>query len=262
MSPHFLKIHGRQSFKMPSRPQPPAEKPDGAPEWMVSYADMITIMLSFFVVMFSVSTGETGKGKRAKQQEAINSLQNRFGPNWKPFSGWSFLPGGSLGKDGGVNNGKQPAPPSHGDALTSARNVKLERSRIRVPGQGDHIAIGGPVDFENESLVVPPQQQARLRAIADEMKGKPQQVEIRSIASARAMPAGAAYHDRWDLAYARCRKTAEILATMNIEPERFSITVLPAVAPPSDRTVTTTPGDGEVEVYLSETLPADDVRLR
>ena len=39
----------------------PEEKPDGAPEWMVSFADMITIMMSFFVIMFALASGEAAK---------------------------------------------------------------------------------------------------------------------------------------------------------------------------------------------------------
>ena len=44
-----------------------AEEPhgEGAPEWMVSYADMITILMSFFVVMFSMAgTKNTKKEDR------------------------------------------------------------------------------------------------------------------------------------------------------------------------------------------------------
>ena len=64
----------------------PEEKPDGAPEWMVSFADMITIMMSFFVIMFAIASGEAAKGKRNRQQQAtIESLQNRFGPNINPL---------------------------------------------------------------------------------------------------------------------------------------------------------------------------------
>ena len=73
---------------------------------MVSYADMITIIMSFFVVMFSIASGEAAKGKRSQQQQvAIESLQFRFGPQWKPFTSWSLMPGNSLLPGGGKGLG-------------------------------------------------------------------------------------------------------------------------------------------------------------
>ena len=52
------------------------EKPDGAPEWMVSFADMITIMMSFFVIMFALATARN-EGRKAA---AMESIEYRFGP--------------------------------------------------------------------------------------------------------------------------------------------------------------------------------------
>jgi hypothetical protein len=99
------------------------EKPEGAPEWMVSYADMITILMSFFVVMFSVASGEAAKGKRSQQQQvAIESLQYRFGPKWKPFMSWSLMPGNALLPGGGKGLGS-PAPGTGGSG--SDRNYTL-----------------------------------------------------------------------------------------------------------------------------------------
>ena len=91
------------------------EKPEGAPEWMVSFADMITIMMSFFVIMFALAAGEAAKGKKAhneQQQAALDSLQNRFGPKYQPFSSWGLMPGNSPVKNRGTRQKvKLPEPP-------------------------------------------------------------------------------------------------------------------------------------------------------
>ena len=80
----------------------PEEKPDGAPEWMVSFADMITIMMSFFVIMFAIASGEAAKGaKAAGNTAAIESLNNRFGPKFQPFASWGLAPGTMPVKQGG-----------------------------------------------------------------------------------------------------------------------------------------------------------------
>jgi chemotaxis protein MotB len=48
---------------------------EGAPEWLVTYADMITILMSFFAVMFSLAMSKHAK----KDGPLIKSLQRQFG---------------------------------------------------------------------------------------------------------------------------------------------------------------------------------------
>jgi chemotaxis protein MotB len=236
--------------------QHPEEKPDGAPEWMVSYADMITIIMSFFVVMFSIASGEAAKGKRTQQQQqAIESLQYRFGPKWKPFMSWSLMPGNSTMPGGGKGRGS-PAPSyAVGDPGGTVRVLKMEKARIRVPGQGDQIAIGSLVKFDKATTELMPGQQGWLQKIAEELAGKPQQVEIVATASNQPLPPGCSFRDRWELSYARCRQTAELLASLKIDPERLRLSVLPAIAQENKGTLFSE-ADVAVRVYLSATLPA------
>ncbi len=234
----------------------PVEKPDGAPEWMVSYADMITIVMSFFVVMFSIASGEAAKGKRSQQQQvAIESLQYRFGPKWKPFMSWSLMPGNSTLPGGGKGLGGPALTPAVGDPGGTVRVLKREKARIRVPGQGDTIAIGGMVYFDSASTNLVPEQSGSIQKIADELAGKPQQVEIVATASNQPLPRGCLFRDRWELSYARCRQTAELLTALKIEPERFRLSVLPANAQENKGSLISE-ADVAVRVYLSATLPA------
>ena len=69
--------------------------------------------------------------------------------------------------------------------------VNRERARIRVPGRGDHIAIGGLLTFDEGSAAVSGKEKTWLKAIADEMTGKQQKVEVVGFASDRPLPAGA-----------------------------------------------------------------------
>jgi chemotaxis protein MotB len=242
------------------------EKPDGAPEWMVSFADMITIIMSFFVIMFSIASGEAAKGKRTQQQQAtIESLQYRFGPKWRPFMSWSLMPGNSTLPGGGKGRGS-PAPTfAVGDPGGTVRVLKMEKARIRVPGQGDQIAIGGMVYFNEATTELTSGQSGAIQKIAAELAGKPQQVEIVATSSNRPLPAGCPFRDRWELSYARCRKTADVLTSLKvesdrlpdlkIEPERLRLSVLPARSQDNKGTLTTE-ADVAVRVYLSSTLPS------
>jgi chemotaxis protein MotB len=235
--------------------QTPEEKPDGAPEWMVSYADMITIIMSFFVVMFSLASGEAAKGKRTPQQQvAIESLQYRFGPKWKPFTSWGLMPGNSILPGGGKGRGTSAASPAVGDPGGTVRVLKMEKARIRVPGQGDLIAIGGMVYFAKATADLMPGQDGSMQKIAEELAGKPQQVEIVATASNQPLPLGCLFRDRWELSYARCRQTADLFKSLKIEPERLRLSVLPATAQENKGTLFSE-ADVAVRVYLSTTLP-------
>jgi chemotaxis protein MotB len=233
----------------------PEEKPDGAPEWMVSYADMITIIMSFFVIMFALASGEAQKGKkdRGPQQAAIDSLNHRFGPTWKPFESWGLMAGNSPVKAaGGKQKMKAPSP---SDEDGTVKVLKREQARIRVPGRGQRVVIGGPVLFDDVARELAEPQKARLQVIAEELAGKPQEVEVVGYASARPLPPGAPSPNRSDLAYARCRQVAELLHTMKITPERIRISVAQSAEPTGADHAATPPDDARVDVYLSDVLP-------
>ena len=204
------------------------EKPEGAPVWMVSFADMITILLAFFVVMFSVASADPNTGQRTKQQEiAIESLQYRFGPKWKPYTDWSIMPGNSNFPGNGKGLGSKSPVAAVGDPGGTMIVKKKERARILVPGQGDTIAIGGLLTFAPATAMLTAGQEKTIGRITEELAGKRQIVEIVATASNRALPPGSPYRDRWELGYARCRTIANLLAAQKIEPWRFRLSVVP-----------------------------------
>ena len=234
------------------------EKPEGAPVWMISFADMITILMSFFVVMFSIASGDSNSGKRTRQQEiAIESLQYRFGPKWKPFMSWSTMPGNSYLPGGGKGLGSTAPVPAVGDPGGTMLVKKKERARIRVPGQGDTIAIGGLVRFQPGSAKLAANQDDTIQRITGDLRGKPQIVEIVATASRRPLPPGCLFRDRWELGYARCRATAALLTAANIEPERFRLSVVPGDDADS-ASGKIEEADNAVCANLSATLPSGE----
>ncbi len=233
----------------------PEEKPDGAPEWMVSFADMITIMMSFFVIMFALASGEAAKGKHNKQQQAaLDSLQNRFGPNYQPFASWGLMLGNSPARKAGDNH-KGPSRPVS-DPAGEVKVLRKEQARIRVPGEGDRVVIGGIVFFDDGASQLTEEQKARLKIIAGEVAGKPQAIEVLGHASGRPLPAGSTYRDRFDLAFARCRRTAEVLGGLKIDPARLRLEVVQSRGPAALGELADPREDCQVDVYLTDLLPA------
>lgn len=52
------------------------ESPPGIPQWMAIYSDMVTLLLTFFVLLLSFAKTET-----AKYESALGSIRNAFGGN-------------------------------------------------------------------------------------------------------------------------------------------------------------------------------------
>ena len=129
----------------------------GAPEWMVSYADMLTIMLAFFVVLYA-TTGTTsdGKDKGEKAGKGAAASKNptgahdgagpREGPGGKEGIGPREGGGATAGKDGGAK-------------LKDAQQAQLDKvfeslyHRFGPDWTVSNCWIGGPPELRDVKLV-------------------------------------------------------------------------------------------------------------
>lgn len=232
---------------MRTEPEKPSE---GAPEWMVSYADMITIMMAFFVVMYALS----GKKDESVMQPVLTSLKQQFGPRW-PFA--NLIPSTYFTRHAAapkIDQGKgrqvliggthpqQDDDPRHNRAL-----------RVR-----DGLVRGGVVFFEPFAIDLNELQQAQLRRVATEVSGKPQRIEVRGHSSPRALPAGSPYRDDWDLAYERCRSVLEFLGSQGVDRHHIRISVSgsnePLARGSNDQPAR---GPARVEVYMLNEFVSD-----
>jgi chemotaxis protein MotB len=231
------------------------EKPDGAPEWMVSYADMITIIMSFFVIMFALATGKN-EGKKAA---AMDSIEYRFGPQWRPFK-----PIVSVGpvKAASLHKGNKGPGKGNPDRMVVVEDddpsEALQLGRANIMSRGSLAAIGGAVYFEENSTEPDSVQLARLRLIAKACAGKLQKIEVLGLACARPLPADSPYHDHWDLAYARARRVMELLIAQGIDARRVRLSVAGDTEPVSGRgAVDYVRRNSRVDIYLTDVLMSE-----
>ena len=116
----------------------PAEEhaSEGAPEWMVSYADMITILMSFFVVMFSMAGQKDGK----REEPVMQSLRRQFGR----FVG---MPAGQLVPRDSAMSNKSMAVKMLPQKETKNRGLVGDHPRVTTIRPGDQATIGGVIYF-------------------------------------------------------------------------------------------------------------------
>lgn len=203
---------------MSSNSSPREAAPEGAPEWMVSFADMVTILMAFFVVMFSMA----GEKDPVKEVEMVRSLRRHLGH-------WPMMPVGALvpremqlsaatGKEtaGGHLPDEQPLEGSP---------LGTRRQEIHVPTAGDQAALGEKIFFFDEADELTDDARRRLDRIIEHVRGKAQRIEVRAHATRRPLPAGSPWRDHRDLAYARCRATLDYLVAKGIDPDRIRLGV-------------------------------------
>lgn len=200
---------------MPVEEDPPA----GAPEWVVTYGDMMSLLLTFFIML--VSTSELKKDD-AKFRAMLNSIHQIFGPDWGKFG----APGASLtnkslhdklatlgeSQSGGLLKGNAPHSGPGGP-----------NAPVRRVQDGKLITLGGPVMFDRFSAELSPQLKLDLDVLAPVMRKHPQRIEVRGHATAEPVPAGVNCGDAFDLSFARARNVAEYLIGKGVPRHRLRV---------------------------------------
>jgi chemotaxis protein MotB len=202
----------------------PPKSFEGIPEWMVSYADMITIMMAFFVVMYALS----GKKDESSLRPVLSALKQQFGPRW-PYA--NLLPGFFRPRNPHFDRLNRDGTPTGKAGRGAAADDPAARpARMFRPAEG--LVRGGCIFFEDSSVALSRYQKLQLQRVVAELSGKPQKIEIRGHASRRPLPPDAPFRDHWDLAYARSRAALEYLVAQGIDPKRIRMAVAGSHEPP------------------------------
>jgi chemotaxis protein MotB len=173
---------------------------NGAPGWFVTYADLMSLLLTFFILLASMS--ELKSEHRVSQ--AVESLQKHFGPD-DAAGAWSGLGNRRFGnlRDDGLG-----APPT-------VDNVRTDRNA----------PIGERIYFDEYSATIDEAQRTKLRQIQEQFQGKLQRIEVRGHTTRRPLPEGSPYRDHWELAFARARAAADELTALGIDRRRIRLGV-------------------------------------
>jgi chemotaxis protein MotB len=134
-----------------------------SPAWLITYADMATLLLVFFIFLFSMA-----ELPEARFQAAMGALRAHFGLR-----------------------------PRHGSTVEARRPVEVRRRRRReetrfgAPGEepevtsggivvrAEGVIVGGRIEFERGETSLDEGDKAALRRLADRLRGYPNVIEIR-----------------------------------------------------------------------------------
>jgi len=191
--------------------------PAGAPEWVVTYGDMMSLLLTFFIMLVSMSEIKQDNGKFRAMLDAIKQA---FGPDLGTYGS----PGTSLQKKSMYDKLASLGMSSEGGLLKSNRKSKGPggaNRTVRRIRDGNVVTLGGPVTFEAFSATLTPDLKKDLDVIAQVISHKPNRVEVRGHASPEPLPDDSPFRDAMDLSFERAHQVAQYLIAKGIDRHRI-----------------------------------------
>ncbi|MCK5713393.1 MAG: OmpA family protein [Hyphomicrobiaceae bacterium] len=193
--------------------------PEGAPEWMVTYGDMMTLLLCFFVILFSLSEPKQDD----KIQQFLENIRETFG-----------APNSSTGQ---VTDTAPPLNTITRILREWQRPIeKLKRGNSPMEGQqGKHTEVrqiseglefrvgkGGRTPFTRGSAEIVPEFKPELRKLAKLLRGYNNVLSIRGHCSMNDFPPDPPRRKMDALSFARAQAIKEYLVgRCDLEPRRI-----------------------------------------
>jgi len=195
----------------------------GGGAWKVAYADFVTAMIAFFLVMWI--TAQSKPVKQAVAEYFEDPLGTNSGSRSTAIRGpedattvGNFQSGRGPGRSLAMANLKSKAiqNPAGVSAVKPPR-VLIARNDETTRSTGITVAFGAG------SALLDDAGRTRLDQVIPVLLGKPNVVEIRGSLERRPSAAQADPAEDWQLSYARCAAVRTYLAESGIRPERIRL---------------------------------------
>lgn len=226
---------------------PEDDGPPGVPEWVVTYGDMMSLLLTFFIMLVSMSEIRNDEGA---VRAMLDSLKERFGTH----QGTAAVPGKSL-----EPTSNQSKPASKGTSSEGGTKMGKEDSSggggphktVQRINSGTEVTLGGAASFDRFSAALTPDLKKKLDVIAEILIPTPNRLIVRGHASPEPLPKDSKFQDSQELSFYRAKNVAEYLETKGIAPERL---IVSSVGDAEPRTITRNPEEQylnrRVDVFL------------
>ncbi len=203
----------------------------GGGAWKVAYADFVTAMMAFFLVMWI--TAQSKPVKQAVAEYFEDPLGTNDGSRSTSFRGpedattvGQSQSGMGPGRSLAMANLKSSAPPN-------PRGVSaVKPPRIIITRDGEHTrATGTQVGFSFGSSVLDEAARERLTLLVPLLLGKPNLIEIRSAVDDRMLASEDAVHECWHQSFRRCNAVKQFLESQGIPADRMRLSQTGAFEP-------------------------------
>jgi len=192
------------------------EEHENGERWLISYADFITLLFAFFVVMYSVSA--VNEGKLKVLGESISTAFNPF----IPFSSTKI-------RIVATQSGTQPNELMFDIGILTFRKLvegvrdvdKQQKIKVENDARGIAIRLPDEMVFESGKAEILPQFRETLGKIAAILKEIPNHIQIEGHTD-NVPISTPAFPSNWELSTARAVAILKALITESIDPNRLS----------------------------------------
>lgn len=195
------------------------EGPKGAPAYMLTWGDMCTLLLCFFVMLLAMSTINP-----AKFQVAASSFQNAFNGVLESMPNILITKDVLVPKLGGDEQNKRIAVEAAQRIQETIKKEKLEDAvKVKVTDNGIAIKVANPVGFDEGKAEIKPEFEEILKEVLRVLNKLPEN-EIRVEGHTDDTPIHTRdYPSNWELSAARALKVVKYLYEKGrIDPSRLS----------------------------------------
>ncbi len=190
--------------------------------WLVSYADFITLLFAFFVVMFAVSQVDSKRLGRFTE-----AFSKAVGITLMPLQGESLMNGGKVPDESSNSAGDQPSVAE----LDGLRNALIKMAQMNNALQGLQIIqhrhelvlrLPESVLFDTGDARVKDASISTLKAIAPELRERSVEVRVEGHTDNRPISTGR-FRSNWELSTSRAIAVMVVLSNEGISNARLSV---------------------------------------
>jgi chemotaxis protein MotB len=208
---------------MANRKKPPEQEEHGesAPLWIISFADLVTLLMSFFVILAAGRPQDTATDPEfAKVVAAVKAAFKNL-----PETTASVDPNKDLAEIIRKLEAllKKDVPRKRAPGETNDKGIAGKSFRVRRLREGMEITAGGPVFFDPFSAVLNAQGREDVAKLGEAIKGHRNMIEIRGHALEEPRPENWTYQDAMKLSYERAAAATNELIRAGIDPRTVRI---------------------------------------
>lgn len=231
----------------------PKKGPEGCPDWLLTYGDLMSLLLCFFVLVASMSEIK----KNDEVARIMAAIQAAFG-----FEGaMGNTPTEVLGQNTLIQQLVHLIIPQYRQHEGDSDEVSIRAKQVRVTNirEGTHIEIGGRIAFDRFSAVLKPGAEAQIAQLAAKIEGYNTIIEVTGHATHEPLPTDSLYGDPWGLSFARARAVGDALEMHGVRPERLRLIAAGDTAPLEAQAYDeeTRAANRRVEIVVTEALVQD-----
>jgi chemotaxis protein MotB len=181
---------------------------ESAPMWIVSFADLVTLMMSFFVVLYA-----TKQGGPQQQMETAVAMASEFG--WKPTADSDPQYTEIYNKRRGLPVHKENS--GNGQSADPAQGATGSHPEVQNIRPAQNIATGGKILFEAGQTELDETSAATLKEIAAKVMGKNNVLMVKGHASADESSLRPDDPNGMNLSYRRAVAAVDALVKLGID---------------------------------------------